>query len=51
MSQLLRWESLQILTAAHGSAGTGGPVRTGAGSDKTPRFNHLMPSFVEAAPR
>jgi hypothetical protein len=51
MSQLFRRQSLQIVTAVHGSGGTGGPVRIGAASDETRRFNHLMPSLVEAAPR
>jgi hypothetical protein len=51
MSQLSRRQSLQTVTDVHGSGGTGGPVRIGAGSDETRRFNHLMRSLVEAAPQ
>ena len=51
MSQLFRRQSLQSVTAVHESAGTGGPVRIGAASDETRRFNHMIPSLVESALR
>lgn len=44
-------KSLQIVSAVYESARTGQPVRIGAASGETRRFNHLTPSLVEAASR
>lgn len=44
-------KSLQIVTAVYESARTGQPVRIGAASDATRRFDHLIPLLIEAASR
>lgn len=51
MNQLFRVRPFRSSPPSTTLPATGEPVRVGAASDETRRFNHLMPSLVEAAPR